>query len=375
MTAIPLLDLKAQYATIRDEVRAAVDAVLESQHFILGPVVDDFETACARAIGVRHAIGISSGTDALLVALMAEGIGPGDEVITSPYTFFASAGSIARLGARPVFVDIDPVTYCLRPDQVAARVNARTKAIMPVHLYGQLADMVPLRALAAERGLIIVEDAAQAIGAARDGRQAGAWGGYGCFSFFPSKNLGGAGDGGLVTTDDDARAERVRILRTHGMEPKYFHRVVGGNFRLDALQAAVLLAKLPHLEAWTTRRQANAARYGRLFAEAGLAAPAGPLVLPVPGAGRHVFNQYVIRAPRRDALLAFLKARQIGCEVYYPLALHMQECFASLGYRPGAFPESERAAVETLAIPVYPELSDAQAGAVVAAIRSFYAGG
>ena len=291
MTSVPLLDLKAQYAAIRDEVRAAVDAVLESQHFILGPVVDQFETACARAIGVRHAIGVSSGTDALLVALMAEGIGPGDEVITSPYTFFASAGSIARLGARPVFVDIDPVTYCLQPGQVAARVNVHTKAIMPVHLYGQLADMAPLRALAAERGLAIVEDAAQAIGAARDGRQAGGWGGYGCFSFFPSKNLGGAGDGGLVTTDDDERAGRVRILRMHGMEPKYYHRIVGGNFRLDALQAAVLLAKLPHLEAWTNRRQANAARYDRLFRDAGLAAPAGPLGLPVAGAGRHVFNQ------------------------------------------------------------------------------------
>ena len=306
MTSVPLLDLKAQYAAIRDEVRAAVDAVLESQHFILGPVVDQFETACARAIGVRHAIGVSSGTDALLVALMAEGIGPGDEVITSPYTFFASAGSIARLGARPVFVDIDPVTYCLQPGQVAARVNVHTKAIMPVHLYGQLADMAPLRALAAERGLAIVEDAAQAIGAARDGRQAGGWGGYGCFSFFPSKNLGGAGDGGLVTTDDDERAGRVRILRMHGMEPKYYHRIVGGNFRLDALQAAVLLAKLPHLEAWTNRRQANAARYDRLFRDAGLAAPAGPLGLPVAGAGRPVFNQYVIRVPRRDALMAFL---------------------------------------------------------------------
>ncbi len=374
MIAVPLLDLKAQYAAIRDEVRAAVDAVLESQHFILGPVVERFETACARAIGVRHAIGVSSGTDALLVALMAEGIGPGDEVITSPYTFFASAGSIARLGARPVFVDIDPVTYCLRPDQVAARVNSRTKAIMPVHLYGQLADMVALRALAAERGLAIVEDAAQAIGAARDGRQAGGWGGYGCFSFFPSKNLGGAGDGGLVTTDDDERAGRLRILRMHGMEPKYYHRIVGGNFRLDALQAAVLLAKLPHLEAWTNRRQANAARYDRLFREAGLAAPTGPLGLPVAGAGRHVFNQYVFRAPRRDALMAFLKARQIGCEVYYPLALHMQACFASLGYREGDFPESERAARETLAIPVYPELSDEQASAVVDAIRSFFAG-
>ena len=374
MTTIPLLDLKAQYATIRDEVRAAVDAVLESQHFILGPVLEDFETRCAHAIGVRHAIGVSSGTDALLVALMAGGIGPGDEVITSPYTFFASAGSIARLGARPVFVDIDPVTYCLQPDQVAARVNAHTKAIMPVHLYGRLADMLPLRALAAERGLVIVEDAAQAIGAARDGLQAGAWGGYGCFSFFPSKNLGGAGDGGLVTTDDDAGAERVRILRVHGMQPKYFHRIIGGNFRLDALQAAVLLAKLPHLEAWTTRRQANAARYDRLFRDAGLAAPAGPVGLPAAGAGRHVFNQYVIRVPRRDTLMAFLKAQQIGCEVYYPLALHMQACFATLGYRAGAFPESERAACETLAIPVYPELTDDQAGTVVAAIGTFFAG-
>ena len=369
---VPLLDLKAQYATIRGEVEAAVREVFESQYFILGPAVKDCEEALARYCGATHAIGVSSGTDALLLALMAEGIGVGDEVVTSPYTFFASAGSVARLGARPVFVDIDPVTFNLDPAQLEAALTPRTRAVMPVHLYGQMAAMDPILAVARRHGLLVVEDACQSIGAEDAGRRAGTLGDYGCFSFFPSKNLGGAGDGGAVTTADKARAARLSMLRVHGMEPKYYHRAIGGNFRLDALQAAVVNVKLRHLERWTAARQANAARYDRLFKAAGL--PERGVVLPKVVNSRHVFNQYVIRVPRRDALRTFLQSRQVMTEVYYPVPLHLQECFACLGHKRGAFPESERAAAETLALPIYPELTDGQATWVVESVEAFYRG-
>ena len=370
---VPLLDLRAQYAALREETEAAVRAVFESQHFILGPAVESFEQAVAAYCGVPHAIGVSSGTDAILACLMAEGVAPGDEVITSPYSFFATAGCVARLGARPVFVDIDPGTYNLRADRVAERITPRTRALLPVHLFGQPADMDALREMAAARGLTVIEDACQAIGAERNGARAGGLGDYGCFSFFPSKNLGGAGDGGMVVTRDPVRAARLRRLRNHGMEPKYIHPEIGGNFRLDALQAAVLAVKLPRLDGWTAARQRNAARYERLFLAAGLT---DRLTLPdVSGRGgrdRHVVNQYVIRAPQRDALREHLSARGIGHEVYYPVPLHLQPCFAHWAHRPGDFPESERAAAETLALPIYAELTDAQAEAVVAAIADFY---
>ncbi len=366
---VPLLDLVAQYRGIREEVDRAVLEVFASQYFILGPKVEACEKALAAHCGSAHAIGVSSGTDALLIALMAENIGADDEVITSPYTFFATAGSIARLGAKPVFADIDPVTFNLDPAKVEAAVTPRTRAIVPVHLYGQCADMDPILDLARRHELVVIEDACQAIGAEYKGRRAGSMGDYGCFSFFPSKNLGGAGDGGLVTARDAAKAARVRQLRNHGMEPKYYHKIVGGNFRLDALQAAVVSAKLPHLDGWTAARQANAARYDRLFTEAGLA---GRLVLPRAVQSRHVFNQYVIRTPRRDELRTWLASQDIGTEIYYPVPLHVQECFARLGGQPGDLPESERAARETLALPIFPELSAAQAEFVAQKIAEFH---
>jgi dTDP-4-amino-4,6-dideoxygalactose transaminase len=359
---VPLLDLKAQYATIKTEVDRAVLDVLASQYFILGPTVTACEAQLAAYCHAPFALGVSSGTDALLLALMAEGIGAGDEVITSPYTFFATGGSIARLGAKPVFVDIDPVTYNLDPAAVGAAITPQTRAIMPVHLYGQMAEMAPL---------VIVEDAAQAIGAEYRGGRAGTFGTYGCFSFFPSKNLGGGGDGGLVTTADKARAERLEILRVHGSKPKYYHQYIGGNFRLDAIQAAIVAAKLPHLDSWTAGRQANAARYDQLFAASGLVRD-GLVTLPtVAPERRHVFNQYVIRVPQRDAVRAHLTANHVGNEVYYPVPLHRQECFAYLGYAAGSLPESERAAAETLALPIYPELTAAQQEYVVATLADF----
>lgn len=366
---VPLLDLKAQYAGIRTEIEAAVRDVFESQYFILGQTVDACEHAVAAYCGVPHAVGISSGTDALLISLMAEDIGPGDEVITTPYSFFATAGSIARTGARPVFADIDPVTYNMDVSRIADVVTEKTRAIMPVHLYGQTADMDPILDIAEIHGLAVVEDACQAIGAEYKGRRAGAIGDYGCFSFFPSKNLGGAGDGGMVVLRDAEKAERVRRLRNHGMHPKYYHETIGGNFRLDALQAAVITAKLPHLDDWTAARQHNADRYRTLFgAEGGM-----PIELPDAVMDRHVFNQFVIRVPRRDALRTFLADRNIGTEIYYPVPLHRQACFDYLDYPEGAFPESEKAAAETLALPIYPELTDAQAAWVVESIKAFYA--
>lgn len=368
---IPLLDLKTQYAAIRQEIEAAIREVIESQVFINGPQVSALEAAVAAYCGVPHAIGVSSGTDALLVSMMAEEIGPDQEVITSPYTFFATAGSIVRVGARPVFVDIDPVTFNLRPDLVAGAMSSRTRAIVVVHLFGQMVEMTRILELAAARNVVVIEDACQAIGAEHSGRRAGAVGDYGCFSFFPSKNLGGFGDGGMVTTRDREKAESVKLLRMHGMHPKYVHRRVGGNFRLDTIQAAVLLAKFRYLDAWTEARQRNAIRYDALFAESGLV-DRGLIQTPRSVTDRHVFNQYVIRAARRDALMDHLKAAGIGCEIYYPIPLHLQECFRYLGYGPGDFPQAERAAAETLALPVYPELSTEQASAVVNTIASFY---
>ena len=368
--SVPLLDLRAQYQSIKADVDAAVAEVMTSQHFILGPKVEECEKAIAAYSRAKHAIGVSSGTDALLIALMAAGIGRGDEVITSTYTFFATAGSIVRAGAKPVFVDINPVSFNLDPAQVAAAVTPRTKAIMPVHLYGQMAEMAPLLALAAKHKLTVIEDAAQAIGAEDQGRRAGAGGDYGCFSFFPSKNLGAAGDGGMVTTNDDAAAERLRVLRVHGSKPKYHHKVIGGNFRLDALQAAVVTVKLRHLDDWTAARQRNAARYDALFAARGLVA-SGRVTLPRVVTSRHIFNQYVIRVAQRDELLAHLKAKGIGTEVYYPVPLHLQECFRDLAYKPGDFPHSEAAAAHTLALPIYPELTEAQQAEVVDAIAAF----
>jgi dTDP-4-amino-4,6-dideoxygalactose transaminase len=372
---VPLLDLQAQYAAIGPEIERAMLEVMRSQRFILGPVVETFERDVARYSQCAHAIGMSSGTDALLAVLMAEGIGPGDDVITSPFSFFATAGAIARLGARPVFVDIDPATFNMDVSQVAAAWTAKTRAIIPVHLFGQMAELAPLLPLARERNAIVIEDAAQAIGAELDGKRAGSLGDYGCFSFFPSKNLGGAGDGGMVVCQVPARAERLQVMRAHGGRTKYFHEIIGGNFRLDALQAAVLQVKLGHLDAWTAARQANAARYRALFAQSGKVVEVAELrepdqlVLPreLPGR-RHIYNQFVIRVTRREALRAHLTARGIGCEVYYPRPFHQQECFAYLEYPPDAFPHSERACAQSLALPIYPELTPKQIETVVAAV-------
>ncbi|WP_129670627.1 DegT/DnrJ/EryC1/StrS aminotransferase family protein [Candidatus Chloroploca sp. Khr17] len=364
---IPLLDLKAQYATLREEIAAAIERIIESQQFILGPEVEAFEQEIAAYSQCAYGIGVSSGTDALLVALMAIDLQPGDEVITTPYTFFATAGSIARLGGQPVFVDIDPLTYNIDPAGIEAAITPRTRAIMPVHLFGQMADMEPIMGLAEYHGLYVIEDAAQAIGAEYKSRRAGSIGHMGCFSFFPSKNLGGFGDGGMVTTNDPKLAERIRLLRGHGAHPKYYHRLIGGNFRLDALQAAVLRVKLAYLDQWTAARQQNAERYHQLFSAAG-----ANIGLPQDaGYGRHIYNQFVIRSERRDDLMAHLKAHQIGCEIYYPVPIHLQECFASLGYEVGSFPASEDAAEETLAIPVYPELGQDQQARIVDTIQTW----
>jgi dTDP-4-amino-4,6-dideoxygalactose transaminase len=388
MTSVPLLDLKAQFAQIRAEVMPVIDQVCAGQHFILGEHVRALEQEVAHYCSAAAGIGVSSGTDALLVALMALGIGAGDEVITSPFTFFATAGTIARTGARPVFCDIDPQTFNLSPaavrafidEQCVARgdrlVNRATggsvRAMMPVHLYGQSADMDPLMAAARQHGLKVIEDAAQAIGTEySDGRRAGTIGDVGCFSFFPSKNLGAFGDAGLCTTNDPELAERLRVLRVHGGQPKYFHALIGGNFRIDELQAAVLRVKLRYLDRWTAGRQRNAAYYDAALGNAGLGAK---LRTPLAVAGyRHIFNQYVVRAERRDALKQRLTERGIGSEIYYPVPLHLQKCFAYLNYRVGDFPESEQAAHETLALPIYPELEQAQMAHVVATIAEFYA--
>jgi dTDP-4-amino-4,6-dideoxygalactose transaminase len=375
---VPLLDLQAQYSTIRADVQAAMDRVVESQHFILGPEVEGLEREIAEYCGTKYAIGVSSGTDAILVALMALGISRDDEVITSPQTFVATVTSIARLGARAMFVDIDPQTFNLDAAKVERAITSRTKAIMPVHLFGQMADMHAIQAVADARKIPVVEDAAQAIGAERDGLRAGAIGALGCLSFFPSKNLGAFGDAGMVVSNDEQLATRVRLLRNQGQQPKYFAKEVGGNFRLDALQAAVLRAKLPHLDAWTRARQRNAATYRRLFAAAGFdvaATQLGPgvhLVLPCESKRtRHIYNQFVIRSDRRDALHAHLADAGIGSEVYYPQPMHLQACFAGWGYRVGNYPEAERAAAEALALPIFPELTESQQEAAVSEIKRF----
>jgi dTDP-4-amino-4,6-dideoxygalactose transaminase len=368
-TAIPLLDLQAQYAPLRDEIVAAVTRVCDSQRYIMGPEVTAFEEEIASIIGVRHAVSLSSGTDALLVALMALDIKPGDEVITSTYSFFATAGAIARVGARPVLVDIDPVTFNINPAAIPAVITQRTKAILPVHLYGLSADMDPILALGERHGIPVIEDAAQAIGSTYKGRAVGGIGMAGCFSFFPSKNLGALGDAGLLTTEDAAFAQRAKLLRNHGMEPKYYHHLVGGNFRMDAIQAGVLRVKAPHLAAWTEARRMNAQRYVRLFHERGLQ---DRVTLPVEPAGlRHIFNQFVIRVADRDGLKGELDRRHIGNEIYYPVPFHLQPCFEYLGYRRGDFPVAERAANQSLAIPIYSELTLEQQQSIVDAIAEF----
>ena len=391
---VPLLDLKLQYQTLREQIRPEVDAIMESQYFIGGPKVEAFEKAVCEYTGAAHAIGVTSGTDALLIALMGLGIGQGDEVITSPYTFFATAGSIARVGAAAVFIDIDPQTYdisvpALRAYLAGCRKNAEGKlvshaghivrALMPVHLYGLCCAMDEILELAAQYGLPVIEDSAQALGAAYPSKNgvghAGAMGDFGCYSFFPSKNLGAFGDAGMVVCKDAAMAEKLRALRNHGGERRYFHKMIGGNFRLDALQAAVLSIKLPYLDGWSAKRRINAALYREEFARTGL-----DKILTLPFepyaasglANQHIFNQFVVRAPRRDALCEHLAKAQIGHAIYYPLPLHLQECFAQLGYKQGDLPESERAAQETIALPIFPELTPEHIRAVVEAIAGFY---
>jgi len=365
-TRVPLLDLSAQYRPLRDEILAAIARVCDSQRFILGAEVEALERELAACLEAREAIAVSSGTDALLAALMALGIGPGDEVITSTYSFFATAGCIARVGATPVLVDIDPATYNINPDGVRKALTPKTRAILPVHLFGLCADMDPILTIAQEAAVPVIEDAAQAIGARYRDRQAGSMGAIGCFSFFPSKNLGAFGDAGLVTTNDASLAHELRLIRNHGAEPKYFHKRVGANFRLDAIQAAVLRVKLPHLARWTSKRRENARRYDALFAQAGLT---DRIMLPTAPPDRtHIFNQYVIRVPDRDRVRGFLTDRGIGSEIYYPVPFHLQECFAPLGYTAGDFPQAEAAARSTLALPIYGELMPDQQAAVVTAL-------
>ena len=368
--SVPLLDLVAQYRPLREDMLAAITRVCDSQRFILGPEVDGLERELAEMIGVEHAISVSSGTDALLAVLMALGIGPGDEVVTPTFSFFATAGCVSRLGATPVFVDIDPVTLAADPDAVAKAVTPRTKAILPVHLFGLCADMAALKAVAERAGVPIIEDAAQAIGAQLGDRQAGTFGLAGCFSFFPSKNLGAFGDGGLVTTNDSALARELVLLRNHGAEPKYFHSRIGGNFRLDALQAAVLRVKAPHLAAWTAARRANAEIYRQLFREYGLN---DRVQLPVEPAGCfHIYNQFSIQVEQRDALKEHLTARRIGTEIYYPVPFHRQECFSALPSSRGSYPVADRAAARSLALPIYGELTPVQLRHVVASIAEFF---
>lgn len=399
MMKVPLLDLKTQYKAIESEITEALASVLEEQRFILGPKVAELEEAIAEYSGTAYGIGVSSGSDALLICLMAEGIGPGDEVITTPYSFFATGGVIARLGAVPVFADIEPDTYNIDPDLIEEKITSKTRAIIPVHLYGQCADMDRILEIAAPKQLTVIEDAAQAIGAEYVSkmpsltgiRRAGSMGTYGCLSFFPTKNLGGFGDGGMVVTDDLELAEKLKILRVHGSKPKYYHAVVGGNFRLDALQAAVLSAKFLHLDAWTAKRQEHAAWYDKALEAAGLVAkglirPPKPVwkdayakqdSVSNPGTPSinfhyHIYNQYVVAAARRDDLRNYLSDKGIGTEIYYPVPLHLQDCFRYLGYQQGSCPVSEEAAKSTMALPVYPELTVEQQEYVVHSITEFF---
>jgi dTDP-4-amino-4,6-dideoxygalactose transaminase len=370
--AFDFLDLRAQFATIREEVLQAVTQVFESQYFILGPEVKQLEDELGAKLGAKFAVGCASGTDALILSLLAAGIGHGDEVITSTFSFIATAGSIAYVGSKPVFVDIDPVTYNIAPALIEAAITPKTRAIMPVHLFGLPADLDPILAIAKAHNLVVVEDAAQAIGSRYSGQFTGTFGEYGCFSFFPSKNLGGAGDGGLITTNDPAIAERLQMLRVHGSKKRYFHEIIGTNSRLHALQAAVLRVKLRHLDAWQQGRQNRAERYRRLFEQAGLSSLITAPLRP-PTKFEHVYNQFTIRSDHRDALKSFLHAAGIPSEIYYPLCIHLQQAFAYLGHTQGAFPESEKASREVLSLPVYPELPDAHQDRVVQAIADFRA--
>lgn len=366
---VPLLDLQAQYVSLQGEIRAAIARVFESQQFVLGPEVAQLEQEIARYCGTSEAIGCASGSDALLLALMALDLKPGDEVITTPFSFFATASSITRLGARPVFVDIDPRTYNIDISQISPAISPKTRAIMPVHLYGQCAEMDPILLLAHERGVPVVEDAAQAIGADDKGRRAGSMGLVGCFSFYPTKNLGGAGDGGILTTNDSDFASRLKRIRVHGGFTEYEHVEVGVNSRLDALQAAVLRVKLPYLDEWSNTRAQKAAIYSELLEQSNLGFE---LQTPFVRPNRHIFHQYVVRVPQhRDALIEHLKTNGVGTKIYYPIPLHLQQCFNFLGYKRGDFPKAEAAALETLALPIFPEITDAQQEYVVNTIQKF----
>ncbi len=385
-----MLDLKPQYQSLKKELDEAILRVAESQYFILGPEVEKMEKEFCDYLGCKHAIGVSSGTDALLLALMAIDLKPGDEVIVPTYSFFATAGVVSRLNAVPVLTDIDPVTFNIDPEDVKKKITSKTKAIIPVHLYGQSADMEPIMKIAKEKNIFVIEDAAQAIGTEyKDGKCVGTIGDIGCFSFFPSKNLGGYGDGGLVTTNNDELAYMLRIKRVHGGEQKYYHKVIGGNFRIDALQSAVLRVKLPHLDKWSEKRRVNADYYSELFVKAGLSEGPGktkfdeknkillpkPVFKNIPGVKNyHIYNQYIIRAQKRDELKKFLTENEIGNEIYYPVPFHMQECFANLNHKIGDFPESEKASNTSLALPVYPELTKEQQEFVVQKIKEFIRG-
>ena len=374
---IPLLDLKAQYLTIKDEIKQAIDEVLESQIFILGPKVEELERNIASYSGAKYAIGVSSGTDALLVSLMAINIKPGDEIITSPFTFFSTAGVIARLNAKPVFVDIDPVTYNIDPQKIEPAITNKTKAIIPVHLFGQCADMDPILEIAKKYNLYVIEDAAQSIGAEYKGKRAGTMGDLGTFSFFPSKNLGGYGDGGMVVTNNEGFYEKLKTLRVHGSNPKYYHKIVGGNFRLDAIQATILNAKLKYLDLWSQKRIENANYYERRFKEVGFAEN-GTVKTPAAvykstgDKNYHIYNQYTIGVKHRDSLQKFLKENGIGTEIYYPLPLHLQECFKELKYKKKDLPVSEEASESVLSIPIYPELENSQKEYIFQKIFNFY---
>jgi dTDP-4-amino-4,6-dideoxygalactose transaminase len=365
MMDVPLLDLKAQYATIKDEVLAAVSELLETQICIGGPKVAELEKEIAAISDCKFAVGVSSGTDAILNSLMSLEIGGGDEVITTPFTFFSTVGCIVRTGAKPVFVDIDPRTFNINAELVASAVTKKTKAIMPVHLFGQMANMDPIMKIAGKHSLAVIEDAAQSITSTYKGKKAGSIGTVGCFSFFPSKNLGGIGDGGMIVTNDEQLYERLFIMRNHGSKPKYYHKYVGGNFRLDPIQAAVLLVKLPHLNGWSEGRRRNAAYYDKKFAGTAVKTPyISPDCVTI-------YNQYCIRVPKRNELLAHLQKNKIGCEIYYPVPMHLQECFKYLGYKQGDLPESEKAANEVMAIPIYPELTDEMKDFVAETILAF----
>ena len=387
---VPLLDLKPQYLSLKKELDEAILRVAESQYFILGPEVEKMEKEFCEYLGCKHAIGVSSGTDALLLALMAIDIKPGDEVIVPTYSFFATAGVVSRLNAIPVLTDIDPVTFNIDPEEVKKKITSKTKAIIPVHLYGQSADMESIMKIAKERNIFVIEDAAQAIGTEyKDGKCVGTIGDIGCFSFFPSKNLGGYGDGGLVTTNNDELAYMLRIKRVHGGEQKYYHKVIGGNFRIDALQSSVLRVKLPHLDNWSEKRRANADYYNELFIKSGLAEDTGKfnfdknnkVLLPkavyksISGLKNyHIYNQFIIRAQKRDELKKFLTENEIGNEIYYPVPFHLQECFSNLNHKMGDFPEAEKASNTSLALPVYPELTRKQQEFVVLKIKEFIQG-